>query len=61
MSHGFLQTMRNSPNQTYLQVLTSTRQFLKQKYEQIPQLSVGGLYDLDQVVSVSALCFVRVS
>lgn len=34
------------------QVLQNTRELLKQKYKQIPQLSVGGLYDLDQMVSV---------
>lgn len=57
MSHGFLSTMRSNPNQTYIQVLQTTREWMKQKYEQIPQLSVGGLYDLDQVVSVSFACF----
>lgn len=51
MSHGFLKTMRENPNQSYIEVLLNTRTFLKQHYEQIPQLSVGGLYDLDQPVN----------
>lgn len=50
MSHGFLKTIRENPNQSYIQVLLNTRVFLKQSYQQIPQLSVGGLYDLNQPV-----------
>jgi len=53
MSHSFVATMRKDPNQTYIQVLQNTRQTLAQNYKQIPQLSVGGLYDLDQKVAVS--------
>ncbi|PMD55154.1 peptidase C14 [Hyaloscypha bicolor E] len=51
MSHVFLQTMRENPNQSYIQVLQNTRVSLAKKYQQIPQLSVGGLYDLDQQVN----------
>jgi metacaspase-1 len=36
-----------------VQVLQNTRVSLANKYKQIPQLSVGGLYDLDQPVNVS--------
>jgi hypothetical protein len=36
-----------------VQILQNTRVSLAQKYKQIPQLSVGGLYDLDQPVNVS--------
>lgn len=74
MSYGFIKTMKENPNQSYvevspiflqhilahtsrcrlttLQVLQNTRQLLAQKYQQIPQLSVGGEYDLRQRVSV---------
>jgi len=51
MSHVFLQTMRENPSQSYIQVLQNTRVSLAQRYKQIPQLSVGGLYDLDQQVN----------
>ena len=39
------------------QVLQNTRVELSQKYSQIPQLSVGGLYNLEQMVSVSLPLF----
>lgn len=73
MSYGFIKTMRNNPNQSYIQVtlnippsllgylvnavkvLQNTRHTLAEHYQQIPQLSVGGLYDLDQRVSVSSM------
>jgi hypothetical protein len=51
MSWAFITTMRSSPQQSYINILQSTRQMLKQKYEQIPQLSVGGEYDLNQTVA----------
>jgi len=51
MSYGFISTMKADPNQSYIQVLQNTRVALKNKYQQIPQLSVGGLYDLNQRVS----------
>jgi hypothetical protein len=50
MSYGFLRTMKQNPNQSYIQVLQSTRAWMKQSYQQIPQMSVGGLYDLNQPV-----------
>jgi len=51
MSYGLIRTLRDNPNQSYIQVLQNTRQTLAQHYQQIPQLSVGGLYDLNQPVS----------
>lgn len=33
-----------------LQVLQNTRNYLSKNYKQVPQLSVGGRYDLDQPV-----------
>lgn len=51
MSHAFLQAMRANPRQSYIQVLQNTRVSLAQQYKQIPQLSVGGLYDLNQPVA----------
>lgn len=53
MSYGFIKTMRDNPNQSYVEVLQNTRQTLAQHYQQIPQLSVGGEYNLRQRVSVS--------
>lgn len=44
-----------------VQVLQNTRGVLKDKYDQIPQLSVGAQYDLDQVVSVSSFIALVVS
>jgi hypothetical protein len=48
MSWAFLETMREYGNQTYIQVLQNTRGLLRQRYTQIPQLSVGDLMDLNQ-------------
>jgi hypothetical protein len=56
MSHAFINTMRQNPDQSYVQVLQSTRAGLAGKYQQIPQLSCGGEYDLNQRVSVSLSC-----
>lgn len=50
MSWAFINTMRASPGQSYVNVLQNTREMLRQKYQQIPQLSVGGQYDLNQRV-----------
>ncbi|KZP13791.1 hypothetical protein FIBSPDRAFT_866024 [Athelia psychrophila] len=47
MSWAFLQAMQSNPNQSYIQVLQSTRQLLKDRYKQIPQLSVGRKMDLN--------------
>jgi len=51
MSYAFIKTMRQSPGQSYINVLQSTRQELLSKYSQIPQLSVGGEYNLNQPVN----------
>jgi len=48
MSTAFLNTMRRNPNQSFIQVLQNTRQYLAGTYEQIPQLSVGIKIDLNQ-------------
>ncbi|KAG8993883.1 hypothetical protein FRB94_010313 [Tulasnella sp. JGI-2019a] len=50
MSNAFLATMRASPGESYRNVLQNTRKYLARNYKQIPQLSVGGKYDLDQPV-----------
>ncbi|KAK3936522.1 peptidase C14 [Diplogelasinospora grovesii] len=52
MSWAFLRTMREDPNQSYANVLQNTRKVLLNKYSQIPQLSCGGHYDLDQPIVV---------
>src|SRR5947209_20093402 len=73
MSYAFIKTMRSNPNQSYInacplvfhilpffnpeQVLQSTRQELVSRFSQIPQLSAGGEYDLNQVVTVRLLAF----
>ncbi|QKX58252.1 uncharacterized protein TRUGW13939_05373, partial [Talaromyces rugulosus] len=51
MSWAFMNVMRENPEQSYIEVLQNTRHLLQQHYSQIPQLSVGGEYDLDQMVS----------
>lgn len=48
MSWAFINTMRENPNQSYIDILRNTREALIKKYSQIPQLSCGGRYDLDQ-------------
>lgn len=40
MSWAFISTMSQNPQQSYVQVLQSTRGMLLQKYSQVPQLSV---------------------
>lgn len=46
MSWAFIQTMARSPQQSYVQVLQSTRGLLLEKYSQVPQLSVGFTFSL---------------
>ncbi|KAL1900667.1 hypothetical protein Sste5346_002392 [Sporothrix stenoceras] len=55
MSWAFLAAMRQIPDGelSYVGLLTATRQLLKENYSQIPQLSCGGEYDLDQAIMVS--------
>ncbi|MCJ1433680.1 hypothetical protein MMC27_003044 [Xylographa pallens] len=48
MSWSFLQVMQSNPNPSYVEVLQNTRQLLKQKYQQVPQLSVGDKVDINQ-------------
>ncbi|EMC99506.1 hypothetical protein BAUCODRAFT_29851 [Baudoinia panamericana UAMH 10762] len=48
MSWAFLESMREyGTGQSYIQVLQNTRQILKGRYQQIPQLSVGYEQDLN--------------
>ncbi|POS69800.1 caspase domain-containing protein [Diaporthe helianthi] len=57
MSWAFIGTMREEPNLTYREVLLATRGKLMDNYEQIPQLSCGGRYDLDEPLRVSSVIF----
>ncbi|KAK0639722.1 peptidase C14, caspase domain-containing protein [Cercophora newfieldiana] len=50
MSWAFMKTMRENPEQSYVNVLQNTRTALVENYSQVPQLSCGGRYDLDQTV-----------
>ncbi|KAI1751483.1 peptidase C14, caspase domain-containing protein [Xylaria castorea] len=50
MSWAFVRTMRENPEQSYIDILQNTREELVQTYSQIPQLSCGGRFDLDQVL-----------
>ncbi|KAK4448907.1 peptidase C14, caspase domain-containing protein [Podospora aff. communis PSN243] len=50
MSWAFMKTMRENPDQSYVNVLQNTRSALVENYSQVPQLSCGGRYDLDQQV-----------
>ncbi|KZP16354.1 hypothetical protein FIBSPDRAFT_958077 [Athelia psychrophila] len=53
MSWAFLKTMEENPDQTYLEVLQSTRLILADSdYTQIPQLSVGSKIDLDVPLAI---------
>jgi metacaspase-1 len=53
MSYAFLQSMKqHGPKQSYIQVLTNTRQVLAGKYTQIPQLSVGYEQDLNYQIHI---------
>ncbi|KAF2097341.1 putative metacaspase [Rhizodiscina lignyota] len=48
MSWAFLETVRAYGNLSYLQLLQNTRWLLRQRYTQVPQLSVGSEMDLNQ-------------
>ncbi|KAK3699812.1 hypothetical protein LTR37_016227, partial [Vermiconidia calcicola] len=53
MSYAFLQTMREQgPDQSWIEVLQNTRQVLKGKYTQVPQLSVGYEQDLNYPIHI---------
>jgi len=52
MSWAFLTTMKQQAQQSYLQVLQNTRGLLKNKYQQVPQLSVGYEMDLNQPLMI---------
>ena len=53
MSYAFLETMKtHGPKQSYIQVLQNTRQVLKGKYTQVPQLSVGYEQDLNYQIHI---------
>ncbi|KKK16472.1 hypothetical protein P175DRAFT_0442973 [Aspergillus ochraceoroseus IBT 24754] len=50
MSWAFIRSLRSNPHLSYIQVLQNTRALLQSRYSQVPQLSVGGKYDLTQRV-----------
>jgi len=51
MSWAFLEVMRHNNGQmNYVQVLQQTRSLLKGRYSQIPQLSCGDKFDLNQPI-----------
>ncbi|KAI1505588.1 peptidase C14 [Biscogniauxia marginata] len=50
MSYTFIKTLKENPNQSYINVLQNTREELAKNYSQVPQLSCGGRYDLDQTL-----------
>jgi hypothetical protein len=53
MSYAFLETMKkHGTKQSYIQVLQNTRQVLKGKYTQVPQLSVGYEQDLNYQIHI---------
>ncbi|KAJ1908590.1 Ca(2+)-dependent cysteine protease [Tieghemiomyces parasiticus] len=52
MSHALISVLRSNHRQTYSQVLTNVRQFLRGKYRQTPQLSSGRLMDMNQVFTM---------
>jgi len=52
MSWSFLQVMESNPNPSYVEVLQNTRQLLKQRYQQVPQLSVGDRVDINQPLHI---------
>jgi hypothetical protein len=39
MSHAFITSLRNNPQQSYVQLLNSIRDILAEDYSQLPQLS----------------------
>lgn len=50
MSWAFLRALNDNPNQSYAQLLASTRGLLVNKYSQVPQLSVGFQFDLNEPI-----------
>lgn len=53
MSWAFLESMKQfGTRQSYIQVLQNTRQILKGRYEQVPQLSVGYEQDLNYQIRI---------
>lgn len=53
MSWAFLECMKQfGPRQSWIQVLQNTRQILRGRYQQIPQLSVGYEQDLNYQIRV---------
>ena len=53
MSWAFLECMRQGgTQQSYMQVLQSTRQILAGRYSQVPQLSVGAEQDLNRQIRI---------
>jgi hypothetical protein len=49
MSWAFLQCQKMyGPQQSYVQILQNTRQLLEQNYSQVPQLSAGMDFALEQ-------------
>ncbi|KNE55757.1 hypothetical protein AMAG_01634 [Allomyces macrogynus ATCC 38327] len=49
MSWALLQALRAAPMQSYAQIIASTRDLLRGKYHQIPQLSAGRQIDINQL------------
>lgn len=47
MSYALLATLRDNPNQSYLDLLNNLRSILSKKYTQIPQISTGYPMDLN--------------
>jgi len=52
MSHAIIQALQQNPNPTYGQLLSATREILKGKYQQIPQLSSSHAMDMNQLFAV---------
>ncbi|ORZ39364.1 caspase domain-domain-containing protein [Catenaria anguillulae PL171] len=50
MSWALLKSLRANPGQSYTQVLQSTRDLLRAKYSQIPQLSSGHMLDMNAML-----------
>ncbi|KAI2642720.1 peptidase C14, caspase domain-containing protein [Xylaria nigripes] len=50
MSWGLVRTLRENPEQSYINILQNTREELARNYSQIPQLSCSGRFDLDQAL-----------
>lgn len=47
MSYALCDTLKDNPNQTYVELLNNLRAILKGKYTQIPQISSGYAMDLN--------------